>query len=256
MTTGVKPELSVIVCAHNEAEYIGACLDALLHAALRDRGSYEVIVVADRCNDDTVKIARQFPARIVEKTWKRWKNAYSESLQAGYQEARGTKYLSIVDADVVVPLDFFAKLERRLEGRVASASSDLLVYPWAGAWNAIIYYWQRTYAIAPLGTKPWGACRLLRRDALDEVGGFRDTMTPDSELDQRLAAKGYGSILDTSIRAYHIRRIDLGKIISGQMTSGRGRYRLGESLLHTIGHSILRVRPFVIAGWLIEYLHG
>ncbi len=210
-------------------------------------------MVADRCTDNTVEIARQFPARVVEKVWKRWKNNYAESVQTGYEESRATRHFGIVDADVVVGHDFFAGLESKLNDSVGSVSSDLLVYPSENLWNRIIYYWQRTYAIAPFGAKPWGACRLINRAALDQVGGFHDSPTPDSDLDLRLASKGYQSILAKDVVAYHIREINSQKIIAGQIASGRGRYRLGESLLHTLGHAALRVRPFVVAGWLMEH---
>ena len=104
-----------------------------------------------------------------------------------------------------------------------------------------------------MGAKPWGACRLISRTALDQAQGFRDSPTPDTDLDLRLASKGYKSILVREVVAYHIREIDSRKIIAGQIGSGRGRYRLGESLLHTLAHATSRIRPFVIAGWLMEY---
>jgi glycosyltransferase involved in cell wall biosynthesis len=252
LTATGRPMLSVVVCAHNEAEYIGRCLRAL-GGALRESNSYELIVVADRCTDNTVEVARQFSPRIVEKTWKRWQNSYSESLQAGYEAAKGTSYFAIVDADVIVSPDFFAVLEPMLTDHIGSVSSDLLVYPSRSVWNRIIYYWQRTYAIAPLGAKPWGACRILTREALDQVKGFHDSPVPDSDLDLRLASKGYRSILVRKVTAYHIREINSRKIIAGQIASGRGRYRLGESLRHTLAHAALRARPFVVAGWLMEY---
>lgn len=210
-------------------------------------------MVADRCTDNTVEVARQFPLRIIEKTWKRWKNSYSESLQTGYLESKGTRYFGIIDADVIVSLDFFKVLEQKLTDSVASVSSDLLVYPSKSPWNRIIYHWQRTYAIAPIGAKPWGACRLISRTALDQVAGFRDSPTPDTDLDLKLASKRYQSILVREVVAYHIREINSDKIIAAQIASGRGRYRLGESLLYTLAHAALRVRPFVVAGWLMEY---
>lgn len=213
-------------------------------------------MVADRCTDDTVEIARGFPTRVIEKTLQKWRNSYAESLQTGYLDAKANKYIAIVDADVVIPLEFFTRMQGQLQGKVASVSSNLLVYPSNGVWNRIIYYWQRTYSLAPLGAKPWGACRLISKPALDVVGSFRDTNTPDSDLDKRMALHGYASIMDSSVTAYHMRRIDSGKIIAGQITSGRGRYHLGESLVHTVAHALLRVRPFVVAGWLMEYAQG
>jgi len=56
------PLVSVILPAHNEADYIGACLAALLSS---ETGAYsaEVIVVANACTDSTVAIAQSFDAQ-------------------------------------------------------------------------------------------------------------------------------------------------------------------------------------------------
>jgi glycosyltransferase involved in cell wall biosynthesis len=51
-------KLSALICAHNEEQRLGACLAALSFCD-------EIVVVADRCNDGTEAIARQYGARIV-----------------------------------------------------------------------------------------------------------------------------------------------------------------------------------------------
>ena len=53
-----RHDVSVIVCAHNEEGRLADCLAGL---AFCD----EVIVVADRCTDDTEIIARRFGAKVV-----------------------------------------------------------------------------------------------------------------------------------------------------------------------------------------------
>ena len=47
-----KPFFSVIVPAHNSAEYIWKCLGSIKQQSFKD---YELIVVCDACTDDTVK---------------------------------------------------------------------------------------------------------------------------------------------------------------------------------------------------------
>ncbi|MCZ4351261.1 glycosyltransferase [Roseovarius aestuarii] len=51
---------SIILPAHNEAGYLGDCLNALFVGGI---GQAEVIVVANGCNDNTADIARSFMAR-------------------------------------------------------------------------------------------------------------------------------------------------------------------------------------------------
>jgi glycosyltransferase involved in cell wall biosynthesis len=51
-------KLSALICAHNEEDRLGACLEALSFCD-------EIVVVADRCSDGTEAIARQYGAKVV-----------------------------------------------------------------------------------------------------------------------------------------------------------------------------------------------
>ena len=55
----MSPRISLIIPAHNEAEFLPACLEASRQAALRIDSSVEVIVVLNRCRDATEEIARR-----------------------------------------------------------------------------------------------------------------------------------------------------------------------------------------------------
>lgn len=210
----------------------------------------EVVLVADRCTDKTVEKAKKYPIKIIEKTWKRWQNSYSESLQTGYLNANGY-YLSIVDADIVVPSNFFKKMIMLIDEKTVSVAAHVITYP-DGFLNRLMNSWEKTYKFAPLGQTPYGAARIIRREALDEIGGFRDVPTPDTDIDLRFTKHGYKSTFSRDVTVYHIRHITLKSIINGQINCGRGRYDLGISLAKTIGHALLRVRPFTVYGWVLE----
>lgn len=240
--------LSVIVCAHNEEKYIDKSLPSLIKAL--EGMSSEVIFVADRCTDKTVEKAKRYPVKIIEKTWKKWNNSYSEALQTGHQNAKGS-YLSIVDADIIVPPNFFKELIPLIKDQTVSVAAEIVTYP-GPFLNKLMNAWEKTSKFAPLGKTPRGAARIILKKALDEINGFRDVLPPDTDIDLRFAEKGYKSIGTSKIKVHHIRRITLKKIVKGQINSGRGRYALGISLVKTIGHAILRVRPLTIYGWLLE----
>jgi glycosyltransferase involved in cell wall biosynthesis len=53
----MKPKISVIVPAYNEARYLGRCLDSLKNQSV---SSFEIIVVDNNSDDDTVPIARAY----------------------------------------------------------------------------------------------------------------------------------------------------------------------------------------------------
>jgi glycosyltransferase involved in cell wall biosynthesis len=248
---GQRPLISVICCAHNEEDYVGKCLSYVLNAL---KGfPAEVLFVADQCTDNTVNIARRYAVTVIEKTWKKWKNSYAESLQTGYLEAKGT-YVSIIDADIAVPANFFADLASVTRGEVASVAADVVTCP-DTFWNRVFYAWEKTYNIAPLGKEPFGAARLILKRALDRIGGFQDVPAPDTNLDLRLAKEGYKSLAVSAVKANHLRHLSIEKMVSGQIMNGRARYLLGISLKRTLGHSILRVRPLILQGWIMEWMN-
>ena len=248
MTTQ-RPLISVICCAHNEEEYVDRSMPNLLKAL---KGfPYEIIFVADRCTDNTVDKGKKYNVQIIEKKWKQWENSYAESLQTGYLNTRGV-YIGLVDADIAVSANFFKDLIPMIKGNLASISASVVTYP-NTLWNRVMYAWEKTYNIAPLGREPRGAARVILKKALDDINGFRDVPAPDTDIDIRLAKEGYKSIATSAVKVYHIRHTSFGIMVNGQINSGRGRYALGISLVRTMGHALFRFRPLVIGGWILEW---
>lgn len=246
--TDRRPLISVICCAHNEEEYVDRSMPNLLKAL---KGfPYEIVFVADRCTDSTVEKVRKYGVKVIEKDWRKWTNSYAESLQIGNLNAKGM-YVSIIDVDITIPSSFFRDLVPMLKNRIASAAAKVVTYP-DTFWNRVMYVWEKTRDVAPLGRQPYGAARVILKGALDEIGGFRDVPTPDTDIDLHIAEKGYRSISVSAVKVYHLRHLSLRKMIGGQINSGRGRYALDLGLARTIGHSIFRLRPLVICGWLLE----
>ena len=62
----MRPLVTVVIPAHNEGAYIGKCLECVKAAASRiEPQETEIIVVANRCTDDTAEVARSYGARVV-----------------------------------------------------------------------------------------------------------------------------------------------------------------------------------------------
>ena len=60
-----NPFFSVIVPEHNSAEFMRKGLDSIAEQTFRD---YELIVVCDRCTDDTAEIAKSYDSKVPELT--------------------------------------------------------------------------------------------------------------------------------------------------------------------------------------------
>jgi len=86
-----EPFFSVIVPAHNSAEYIGKCLRSVKKQTFKD---YELIVICDACKDDTEQMARVYTDKVIIT------NHGMDGLarNAGIDAARG-KWLMFMDDD-------------------------------------------------------------------------------------------------------------------------------------------------------------
>lgn len=251
VTTG-QPLISVICCAHNEEEYVDRSIPRLLKAL---KGfSYEIIFIADRCTDNTVEKARKYKVKIIEKNWTRWTNGYAECLQTGYLKAKG-KYIGIVDVDILIPTSLFRDFAPMLGGRVASVDARVVTYP-DTLWNQLIYVWEKTHSLAPLGEGHYGGARMVLKSALDEINGFRDVFSVDSDVDFRFAERGYKSVSTSAVIVHHARHLSLGIIVRTQMRMGQGRCMIGYGFMRTVAHALFRVRPFVIGGWFMEWIRN
>ena len=61
----MSARISLIVPAHNESAFLPSCLEAARKAASRIDSEVEMIVILNRCTDDTEEIARRHGCRIV-----------------------------------------------------------------------------------------------------------------------------------------------------------------------------------------------
>ncbi len=238
----------MIVCAHNEQEYIDDCLKSILSQTLKPRS---IIVILDRCTDKTEEIVRSIlpqSALIVRKDAQAWRNSISENLEIGRSKATG-QALAIVDADMVIPVNFLEQLLPQLK-EYSSVSARARTDPTRGFLNKLVSSWERTYRLAPYGRQPRGGVRVISMSDLNEIGGFHDVIAWDTDLDIRFRKSGHRVRLDPGLTVLHRRRMTLRRSASYQIQMGRARRELGVSFSRTLLHSLFRVRPFVVYGYI------
>ena len=102
----------MLVPAHNEERVISKCLAAI---AADRRPTDRVLVVADRCNDETAEIARSFGALVLERGAGE-EPGRAAARQAGLERAGDLEWDAVVmlDADSVIEPGFFAACEQSL----------------------------------------------------------------------------------------------------------------------------------------------
>ncbi|WP_371227813.1 glycosyltransferase family 2 protein [Roseovarius sp. 2305UL8-3] len=168
------PLISIIIPAHNEADYIGDCLDALL-ASEPGEWRAEVIVVANACTDQTVSLAHGFADqaaalgwgfRVIDTATPGKLNALNE----GEAAASGTLF-AYLDADVQVSPPLMGQIVAALAGDAPGyASGRPIVVPARSALTrAYARFWQRLpfvtdgvpgfglFAVNAAGRERWGA---------------------------------------------------------------------------------------------------
>jgi glycosyltransferase involved in cell wall biosynthesis len=210
----VELTLSVIVCAHNEAAYLAACLHSLL---AQSRPPDEIIVVNNDSSDDTGRVAARIPGvRVVDEP----RRGLVVARETGRRAATGD-ILVYVDADCRAPFQWLQKVERRFRARpsLIALSAPYRFYDWHARGRALIRAYDVTVApltqtlvkhVLRIGTIFYGGNFAVRRAALERIGGF-DTRIEfhgeDTNLGRRLHAIGRVALvgdcyLYTSARRY------------------------------------------------------
>jgi cellulose synthase/poly-beta-1,6-N-acetylglucosamine synthase-like glycosyltransferase len=239
---------TVAIPAHNEERYLEDCINSILQQTIQPT---KIILVADRCTDRTMDIANKvLPAErstMIRKDQVSWHNSIAENLELARQQAVGEAFF-IVDADMLLPKNFIEHLLPQL-AEYASVSAYAKTDPSRGLLNRIFSAWEKTHKFAPLGEQPRGGARAISIPALTQLGGLRDVVAWDTDLDTRLRQNGYKVRLDRSLTVLHRRRMSLGRSVSYQIQAGRARRELRISGKRTIMHSIARLRPFVLYGY-------
>ena len=149
VATGAFEGVSVLIPAHNEADWLPACLDALC-AADPVAGPVEVIVVANGCTDDTAELARRKAPAFEARGWalrvlELAQGSKLGALNAGEAAARGA-VLVYLDADVLVSPPLLAQLAGALAEDAPRYASGMPQVTTSGDWVTRHYtrFWQTT----------------------------------------------------------------------------------------------------------------
>lgn len=135
----MKPQISIVIPAYNEARFITACLNSLKDQDFP--GSVEVIVVDNNSNDGTGTLASKLGAKVVLEP----QRGVCAARQAGTEIASGMIIVS-TDADTVFPRNWLRRIWAGFIGHpnvvAITGACEYVNAPW----------WGRLYAKALFGT--------------------------------------------------------------------------------------------------------
>src|SRR6266571_2104426 len=158
--------------------------------------------------------------------------------------ALGTRFythIAIIDRDVTVPDRFYHLAEKWPHADLIT----VLVDPS----SLLMRIWELTYRVK-LAERLRGCAVIYNTCFLERVGGWPLVETPDTWLLSRAKI----TILDDSVHAVHHQDLDLKHSINSQLRDGRSRAELGYPFWKTLLHSIFRLRPLVLIGYLKRVL--
>ncbi len=180
----MKPSISLIVPAHNESAFLPACLEAAKNAGELIDQEIEIIVVLNRCTDDTEEIARRHGCLIAREDARN----LSKIRNAGAAMASG-EVIVTCDADSRMHPQTFSEIIRCLNaGRVIGGGAVVLPERWSfgivASGLSIVPY------LAFTGVS-FGLFWCWKRD-FDAIGGFDDRFVSVEDIDfaQRLKQHG------------------------------------------------------------------
>lgn len=196
--------ITVLIPAHNEAEVLRECLDAVLAQTLPVD---EIVVVADSCTDDTVAVAESYGAVVVETE----QGGKAASQDVGLAYVTGD-ILVCIDADTVIDVDVVEKFMAELAAGADATCANMLPMPQQrGFWvanrrfaYALGRYWWR-WSQAQVGKLMVlsGCAYALRTDTLRCIGGFPgELITCDMDLTWSLYRAGYKATFCHTALAY------------------------------------------------------
>ncbi len=233
--TSSNMEISLVIPAHNEAKYIGPCLDSVVAHAARFK---EIVVIDNASTDETAEIVRRYPrVRIVQVTDK----GLTKARQAGL-EATTSEFVAYIDADCRLPAQWYSTAER-LIARYPNGVS------WSGPakyFDAPSMLWRLQlslgwWASAPLmyraiGYMLFGANFIVRRSAMEAIGGFDPDVVfygEDMTLAKRLHTQGKT-----------VFRMDFYIITSMRRFAAEGYFRTNMNYILNFWWPVLFGRPY------------
>lgn len=184
LRTSTEPVVSIVVPVHGKWAYTEACLRSL--AAVTTDLPFEVVVVDDRSPDRTLAHLRKVEGVRVIALAKN--QGYVGATNAGIAAARGT-HLLLLNNDTRVAHDFIDPLMERLADPGVGLVGAKLIYPNGmlqdaggivfadgSAWNYGKFKnaLSHEHVYARDVDYVSGACTLIRRETLDQLGGGLD----------------------------------------------------------------------------------
>ena len=188
MRQGVAPNVSVIVTTKNEDRNIGACLESVIEQTMPP---IEMIVVDNFSEDQTIKIAKQFGAKVYQLGPER-----SAQRNYGVEQAQG-KYILYLDADMRLSTKVIENCVNRCkeDTKITGVYIPEIIIG-TGFWIKVRRFERSFYDGTVID-----AVRFVPKDSFQKVAGFdlRFTGPEDWDFDKKIRQLGKTIVADAHL---------------------------------------------------------
>jgi cellulose synthase/poly-beta-1,6-N-acetylglucosamine synthase-like glycosyltransferase len=218
------PKVSIIVASYNNQNTISECIESIL-ALDYPKEYFEVIVMDGVSSDDTVKIAEQYPVKVV---------SIRLNCPAAYNYAfkiAAYPILGFIDSDAKIESDWLKKLAPHLtEPQVAGVSGAIDTWNRDNLWARSIGYElkNRYRRIGKYTGRIATMNLLLKKSVVEEVGGWDEKLPSqyDTDFGFRMSEKGYKIAYEPAAVCYHYNRPTLKAYYRQQLQYGKNTLKL------------------------------
>ena len=239
----------VIIPTRNEAKNIENTLSSLIaQIEVPDR----VYVVDDGSTDDTAqivnKIAKQYPIiSIIRKNDRGSRlmgSGVVESFNVAYDKCKTEEftYISKIDADLILPLDYFEKILTFMDRHLDVGAASGIIYDKIGE--------KLVELRLPENHVP-GALKTIRKKTFDEMGGFLPVLGWDIIDLVKIRSLGYKNVHLRELKVIHLRQHASAEgIHRGKSQWGKGAYIIGSNPLFVLARGVYRMfePPYITGG--------
>jgi cellulose synthase/poly-beta-1,6-N-acetylglucosamine synthase-like glycosyltransferase len=196
------PSFSIVVPVKNEAKVVGRLFAALSNLSY-PADKVEIVVVEDGSTDDTLEACRRLASahenvKVLQRTFS---NGKSSALNYGLQHSEGD-IVAVFDADSVPASDALLKVVKYFDDPTVAAvqGRTMTINSEENMLTQFISYEEAVWCEAYLRGKDSlglfvhlkGSCQFIRRDVLERLEGFNESMlSDDMEFSAKLAYNEY-----------------------------------------------------------------
>ena len=207
-------KIALYIPCFNVEKTLRACLEAAFH---QHRPADDILVIDDGSTDMTVKIARQFPVRII-------KHARNLGLAAARNSAINNtqaKLIASLDSDCRPGKDWLKYLATSINlsnvagvsGKTVEAGTSSILDSWRDV--HMKQNWGNSREINPPFL--FGSNTLFRRELLVGIGSYNEKYRnnfEDVDISSRLRKRGYDLVYEPKAIVEHLKKDDLSSLLN------------------------------------------